>query len=158
MGKYLRAMALGIMAACSSSNGTAQSTAQKTAETEAQRPQSIDERTEERLNVPESVRQFRRRLSASPNADDYALVQLAPHTKKYILTLKDGSNLRAFARGANLDDWETDGHLYVSKADEFHNYGQAFILLPNSYGQRHVLKRFDEKDKNGDSVLSLEEQ
>ena len=115
-----------------------------------------DEKTiEDYLNVPESVREFRKRLDHSPNADDYVLVELVPRMGIYILTQKDGSDIKHFAKTyLQFNDKKCDTLIHKPKLgyDDYITFAFNTVHTQVLYGRIKSLA--ERMDHEGDKVLT----
>ena len=107
------------------------------------------------MDVPLRVREFRKALDQDPEGREYVLVPIVPRAKKYILTDKEGSLIRSFARHKlymNNEDIQTQ--VTPSSDGGFRNYvGYAFKCSSLNAKCRRLGEVFDDLDKNRNGVL-----
>ena len=110
---------------------------------------------EDVCQVPEKVRKFRKDLDQGPEGRSYVLVELAPGMKRYILTDKDGSLIRSFAKHkSHMNEDEIKKFVYKTPEKGHKNYlSYAFNCSRFSNLYRRISKKLNELDKNHNLVI-----
>ncbi|PIN75802.1 hypothetical protein COV17_03595 [Candidatus Woesearchaeota archaeon CG10_big_fil_rev_8_21_14_0_10_36_11] len=116
----------------------------------------IEDRTlDDYITVPESVRAFRKGLDYSPNGHEYVLVELAPQMGVYILTHRDGSDIKNFAKtylSLNGEERKSLVHKPKEGYEDFITFAFNTVRTQPHYTRiRRLAKRMDSE---GDKVLT----
>ncbi len=119
---------------------------------------SIEERIEERLDVPESVQAYKRMMERSQEMQNQVLVELAPGMRQYLATTTEGGPIRFLARNLlHICDTDLSNYLFTPANGEHYDFSPAFRLRPSDFLYKKLEEIAVQRDRDNNRVLAPEE-
>ena len=113
---------------------------------------------EDAYHVPQSVRDYRISIAESQELEGCILVEFAHRMGLYMITPKDGSSIKRFARThLGLNNEEIDEIIFVPPTGNFHEYGPAFRIASRHPLYDLIRSKANALDVNNNRVVTPEE-